>query len=106
MKFEEALKRIKHLTEDQLKSPTENTGTIVLHLLEELGEFSTAVCIEDGSDVKAYKELDESSDKEAIDMAICVFSLYFNRNGNMDTLLDYMNKKLDKWEKNIKNEIC
>ncbi len=101
MKFKETLERIKYLTEEQLKSPTENTGTIIMHLLEELGEFSTAVCIEDGSDVKAYKVLDETSDKEAIDMLICVLSLYFNRGGNTDEILDYMNKKLDKWEKNI-----
>jgi len=105
MNFEKTLERIKDLTEKQLKNPEENTGTIVLHLLEELGEFSTAVCIEDGSDVKGYKELDESSSKEALDMVICVFSLYFDRGGSKSEILSYMNKKMDKWEKNIKSEI-
>ena len=100
------LGRIKSLTEEQLKNPTENTGTIMLHLLEELGEFSTAVCIEDGSDVKAYKKLDESSSKEALDVAICVFSLYFARNGNSSEVISYMNKKMDKWEKNINSGTC
>ena len=101
MKFKETLERIKLLTEEQLMNPKEGTGTIVLHLLEELGEFSTAVCIEDGSDVKAYKKLDESSSKEALDMAICVFSLYFARDGKSSEVISYMNKKMDKWEKNI-----
>ena len=106
MKFEETLQRIKFLTEEQLKNPTENTGTIMLHLLEELGEFSTAVCIEDGSDVKAYKNLDESSSKEALDVAICVFSLYFARSGDSSDVISYMNKKMDKWEKNINGGTC
>ena len=93
--------RIKQLTEEQLKNPKENVEKIMFHLLEELGEFSTAVCIEDGSDVKAYKVLDETSDKEAIDVFICVMSLFYARNGMTSDVISYTNKKLDKWEKNI-----
>jgi hypothetical protein len=99
MGFEGALERIQHLTELLLEDPAENPYTILTHLGEETGEFCTAMCVEDGSRYKSYKKLDETSYQEAIDMAICVFSLYYARGGKTEDIVAYMNKKLDKWEK-------
>lgn len=98
--------RIKTLNEEMLKDPNENTYTIIAHTNEELGEFSTAVCVEDGSSVKGYKELDESSVSEAIDLLICTMSLYYVRGGETKNIASMMDKKLNKWEKKMepKNE--
>ena len=100
--MQEILERIKYLSEEQLKNPKESVYTIVAHLLEELGEFSTAICIEDGSDVKGYKKLDESSTEEAMDVLICVLSMYYARGGKTEDIATYVEKKLDKWESKIK----
>lgn len=99
--MKEILERIKTLTEDQLKNPSEDSYKILAHTMEEIGEFSTAMCVEDGSDVKGYKELDESSSQEALDVIICAVSLYYSRGGKTEDMEAYLNMKLDKWESKI-----
>jgi NTP pyrophosphatase (non-canonical NTP hydrolase) len=93
--------RVDALNQIMLEDPSENTYTILAHTIEELGEFSTAVCIEDGSKVKGYKKLDESSVSEAVDALICVLSLYYSRGGRTEDLPKLINKKLDKWQKKM-----
>jgi len=97
----EVCERIRYLSEEQLKDPSENSYTILAHTVEELGEFSTAICIEDNSGVKGYKELGESASEEAIDVMICALSLYYSRGGKTEDIVPYLNKKLDKWESKI-----
>jgi NTP pyrophosphatase (non-canonical NTP hydrolase) len=100
-RFAKALERIKALSFEQLKDPNENSYTILAHTMEELGEFSTALCIEDNSAVKGYKQLEESASQEAIDVMICAMSLYYSRGGKTEDVVSYLNKKLDKWERKI-----
>ena len=97
----EQLERIRVLSEKQLEDPDENVYTILAHTNEELGEFCTAICVEDGSNVKGYKTLDESSEHEAIDVIICALSLYYSRGGKTKDLHKTITKKLNKWESKI-----
>lgn len=94
----EQIERIQQLNKLMLADPNENTYTILAHTMEELGEFATAICIEDGSKVKGYKKLDESSISEAIDVLICVISLYNVRGGKNEDISTILKKKLDKWQ--------
>jgi NTP pyrophosphatase (non-canonical NTP hydrolase) len=95
------IKKMDILTQKQCENEDENSYTILAHLNEELGEVCTAMCVEDGSVVKGYKELDESSSDECVDLVICALSLFFNRGGDMDQLIDISQKKLNKWESKI-----
>jgi NTP pyrophosphatase (non-canonical NTP hydrolase) len=95
------MRRMDTLTQKQCENENENSYTILAHLLEELGEVSTALCVEDNSKVKGYKKLDESSSDECVDVLICVMSLFFNRGGNMDQLMDVAETKLNKWESKL-----
>jgi hypothetical protein len=63
--------------------------------------LSTALCIEDNSGVKGYKQLDESAAEESIDVVICALSLYYSRGGKTEDIVKLLNKKLDKWESKI-----
>jgi len=93
--------RIKSLTEKQLEDPNEGAYTILAHTVEELGELSTALCVEDNSSVKGYKELDESSVDESIDVLICALSMYYARGGKTISLTRRLDRKLNKWESKI-----
>lgn len=97
------IEKISSLTKEQLKHPEENINTIILHTNEELGEFCTAVCVEDGSSVKKYKTIDENSKSEAIDLIICAFSLYFARGGTVKEMDSLFSKKINKWDTKIKS---
>jgi NTP pyrophosphatase (non-canonical NTP hydrolase) len=96
-----AIKRMEHLTSKQCENENENSYTILAHLNEELGEVCTAMCVEDGSEVKGYKELDESSSDECVDLIICAVSLFFNRGGDVEQLIKTSEKKLNKWESKL-----
>lgn len=95
------LERLKGLTNLQLQDSQEDVYTIVAHLCEELGEFCTAICIEDGSTVKGYKKISESSSEEAIDVMICALSAYYARGGKTEDISSILSKKLTKWENKI-----
>ena len=97
----EQLERIRILSDKQLEDPDENIYTILAHTNEELGEFCTAICVEDGSSVKSYKTLKENSEHEAVDVVICALSLYYSRGGKTEDLYKTMTKKLNKWESQI-----
>ncbi len=101
IELENMFKEIERLTDKMLEDPNEDTGTMLMHLMEEVGEFSTAVCIEDGSKVKGYKKLDEPSYSEAVDMFIVVASLFFKRGGTMKDFKEIAFAKLQKWENKL-----
>ena len=96
-----SFKKVKELTEKQLSRPNQDVYRVLAHTLEELGEFSTAVCVEDKDITKSYKVLDETSKDEAIDVLICALSLYYSREGSTEDISVVMNKKLKKWEEKI-----
>lgn len=83
------LKKIEHL------SHFDETDDLVKSLLEELGETSTAILVEDG---KKERVLDEPSSSECVDVVICALALYFKRGGKRHDLQYVMEMKLDKWE--------
>lgn len=93
--------KIQELTEIQLQNPEESVYTVLAHTNEELGEFCTAICVEDGAKVKGYKTLDESSSDEAVDVVICALSLFFARGGTIDQFNAVCDKKLPKWANNL-----
>lgn len=100
-------KKIKKLTKIQLEH--EDSYKILAHLVEELGETSSAMCIEDGGVGKDYKELPkETSAQEAVDIIVCAVSLFYARGGTKKQFLSIIENKLGKWEKNqaksIKNK--
>lgn len=92
-------KRIEDLTTIQMEH--EDSYKILAHLVEELGECSGAMCIEDGGIGKDYKELPkESSIIEAVDITVTGISLFYARGGTKEQFLEVIEKKLGKWEKN------
>ena len=63
--------------------------------VEELGELSTALNVEEGDKIR---ELEESSEMEAVDLTICGLALYFARGGTVEDLGGHIHSKLNKWE--------
>ena len=101
----EILNRIQKLTEEQLELPGENSSTICAGAVEELGELSRAIRIEDDAITKRHKLLDEPSTFEALDLTICALSVYFARGGKLEDIDLIMNSKIDKWVGNVKRNI-
>lgn len=75
---------------------------MLLSTVEELGEVSACISVEKG---RKTKELTEDSKQEAIDLLICVLSLYFMKSGDIDEIETIANIKLDKWEENINKRL-
>lgn len=97
-KLKEQIKRIAALSE----SERFNGHTVqdqLLSLVEEVGELSRAVQIEDGN--KNSGVLTESSTIEAVDVVICALTLYFARGGEISDLSEILYRKIDKWESNL-----
>lgn len=96
--------RIENLTTIQMNY--EDSYKILAHLVEEVGECSGAMCIEDGGIGKDYKELPkESSIEEAVDIAVTGISLFYARGGTKEQFLEVIERKLGKWEKNQSKSI-
>jgi NTP pyrophosphatase (non-canonical NTP hydrolase) len=72
----------------------------LISLVEEVGELSTAIAVEDGK--KKYKQLNEPSTNEAADAIICSLAVYFAAGGLVEDLEPLIERKLDKWIKNEK----
>lgn len=71
----------------------------LLSLLEEVGELSTALTVEQGN---KKRKLKESALEESVDVLICAADLFFSLGGNVSFLVKYGMKKLRKWEKKCK----
>lgn len=98
------MNQIKELTKIQLEDPTENKYTILAHTNEELGEVSTAMCVEDSSRLKKNKKLDEPAWRESIDLIICGMSLFYVNGGKNEDFDEVVNEKLSKWERSFVSE--
>ena len=95
--------RIKELTEFQLAQGQDHKD-IVIHTNEELGEFCTAMAIEDGDVTKKYKDKPkETSAYEAVDVTICALSLFYARGGTKAQFEYAVSQKLNKWENKVKD---
>ena len=81
-----------------------NTGKTDFELLssmmEEVGELSRDLKIEEKIVGNTYKTLEEGSIIESVDVLITALAMYFARGGNISELEYIMNKKIDKWERN------
>lgn len=96
--------KIRELTTIQLQH--EDSYKILAHVMEELGETASAMCIEDAGIGKDYKEMPkETSAQEAVDAIVCTISLFYARGGDLELFLSTMEKKLGKWEKNQSKSI-
>ena len=99
--MQEVFDRIRRLTNIDLQNKT--VFEILASAGEELGEFSRELKIEEGSFGNAHKEPDSDGTKgEAVDMVIMALALFSARGGTPIELVEYMGKKIDKWESNQK----
>jgi len=95
--------KIKTLTELQLTDPNQDHKDIIIHTNEELGEFCSAMAWEDGDITKKHKDKPtEPSRIEALDLAVCALSLFYARGGTEEEFNYTVQKKLNKWEHNLK----
>lgn len=74
---------------------TDTPNHNLLHLMEEVGELSTEIMIEEGV---TYKKSDEGILGEAGDVVVCGLALMANKTTSWATVLAYLDKKLKKWE--------
>jgi predicted ATPase len=66
--------------------------------VEELGELSRELLIEERAFASAHKKGDEGTPAEAVDLTICALALYFARGGTVVQLPELIQHKLDKWQ--------
>lgn len=71
---------------------------LMISLAEEHGELAAAISVERG---RKKKEIEEVSSREAIDVIICGFALYFATGGKIGNIENIFQQKLDKWENNV-----
>lgn len=87
----------------QIDLANKSISDMVLSALEELGEFSREVKIEDGIFGNQHKQPGkDGSVGEAVDVIIMALALYFARGGKAEDLQEGIQRKLDKWRKNQK----
>ncbi len=87
------INRIKALTELDATL----TQQVFNNLIEEVGEFSTAFSVEQGS---KQKHIDEPAKNEAIDVIIMSIALFVSMGCTIEELVEIGHKKLDKWMEN------
>ena len=93
---ESTIQRIRDLTAIDMSKKT--AFEILASAIEELGEFSRELKIEERTFGNTYKKPDEGTQCEAVDSLIMGFCLFFCRGGDRALLDEIINKKLDKWE--------
>lgn len=71
---------------------------LLRNTMEELGEYCSAVTIENKIKDKPLKE---SSRQEAVDVIICALSLFYASGGQDKELEEYGLLKLKKWESRV-----
>lgn len=77
-----------------------NNPTFFLYLIEEVGEVSS--CLANAEGIK-NKKLKESAREEMCDVLITAIAMYFQVGGDEKHLEEYMEKKLQRWEKRLQN---
>lgn len=93
----DSLQKLKELTDVDLEN--RSIFSLLASATEELGELSRELKIEEGEFGNTYKESDEGSRLESVDLTICALSIYFARGGSIESLAEDMNGKLAKWER-------
>lgn len=75
-------------------------STVLLHLVQEIGELSTEIQIEEGHIQKTPS--DDGIVGEAIDVIICALDIIRIHNPEIteEEIISYCQKKLNKWLKN------
>lgn len=94
---ETTIQRIRELTQRDMSRKT--IFEMLASAIEELGEFSRELKIEERTFGNTYKKPDEGTQFEAVDCLIMGFCLFFARDGDRGKLDDIINTKLDKWER-------
>lgn len=101
MNLKKVLRRIQVSTETEPK----NSVMAIIKLQEEVGELAAEIIKKEGYTYKEFKHQDLLD--EISDVLIQTFSLYFMlvKEGTIPTkrkeLKKSLNKKIDKWEKNV-----
>ena len=75
------------------------TDKLIRNTVSELGEFCDCVSSESG---EKPRDLKETSAEEGGDVTICALSLFFARGGTVEQLVGIMERKLPKWEGNVR----
>ncbi len=95
--FAAIVARLRKVTRLELRDAT--VTDLLMDTTEELGELAVGVSVEQG---RKRKKLKEPALIEAVDLALCAFSMYFACGGKSLELLQIMDAKLAKWERNAK----
>lgn len=89
LSFVAAYSRIRDLRQDQ------DVLRDILHAQEELGEVATELlALHSGEEAVILPKLQE----EALDLAICAFSIYIGAKGKVQDVSEIITRKLDKWQ--------
>src|ERR1041385_1769013 len=94
--MQQILDLIESLTATDMKN--KSVFELLASLSEELGELSRELKIENKTFGNTYKELDEGSLGESVDMVIASLAMYYACGGKSEELPELMKSKLDKWE--------
>lgn len=98
MKFEKLIDRIKICTDQDPASDNER----LLYIVEEVGEVATCLAVNSGFKNKVLKE---STEEECCDVVITALGLLLrNEDWDSERVLKTISKKLEKWEKRVKND--
>lgn len=96
----EFIKRIKNVTDKDIEQGITKLQKM-RGVIEELGEYAAASAVEDGL---KNKQINETAKQEAVDLFISSLSLFYAEGGTDKELVEYGNKKLNKWIKNRRNK--
>lgn len=93
----ELLRQIRQLVRyDKAQGKTD--FELLSSMMEEVGELSRELKIEEKVQGNTYKQPDEGSIIESEDVIITALAMYFARGGNISELEEIMSKKVNKWE--------
>lgn len=95
--FKNMIEKIKKLTENDLKNKSKDE--LLLSLIEEFGEVSREILIQEKIYGNTYKKPDEGPKGEAVDLFICATAMHFSENNdfniNFSRKLNNYNKVTD-----------
>ena len=91
MDIQKYLERIRKISKEDVEST-------ILSLIEETGEVAKAFNVERGSKTAKLKENTPQETVDVLAIALEIFSKYEWTEEDIET---YLNKKLNKWEKNV-----
>lgn len=98
----EAVERVRSLTAIDMRN--KSIWEVLGSTGEEFGEVNRELLIEEASYGNRHKKGGgEGSRTESVDLTICALALYFARGGTTEELACIMMSKLDKWERNQKD---